>query len=113
MRMPSTLELLELFKTNAYRIPYEFLKVILPRRVVDHHIELEFGDLPLTQVPYRLLGLELNDLRHQLRELVDVKSFFHSHFPHGAPVLFKKNKDKNEMRICIDYQALRKYAMNN
>ena len=56
--------------------------------------------------------LELNELKSQLKELIDKKYIWQSVFPWGAPVIFVKKKDKT-MRLCIDYRQLNKMTIKN
>lgn len=39
---------------------------------VDHHIEPEPGTKPLAIVPYQMTPLELEELRKQLKEMLDI-----------------------------------------
>ena len=45
---------------------------------------------------------ELNELKSQLKELIDKKYIRPSVSPLGEPVIFVKKKDRT-MRLCIDY----------
>ena len=46
--------------------------------------------------------LELNELKSQLKELIDKNYIRPSVSPWGAPVIFVKKKDET-LRLCIDY----------
>ena len=46
-------------------------KELPPRRAIDHRIELVPGTKPPSQAPYRMLPIELANLRKQLEELID------------------------------------------
>ncbi|GJT45452.1 hypothetical protein Tco_0954167 [Tanacetum coccineum] len=88
-------------------MPKELPKKLPPRREVDHTIELETGSKPPAKAPYRMPPPELEELRKQLKELMDAGYIRPSKAPYGAPVLFQRKKDES-LRICIDYQALNK-----
>ncbi|GJT21152.1 retrovirus-related pol polyprotein from transposon TNT 1-94 [Tanacetum coccineum] len=52
-------------------MPKELPKKLPPRREVDHTIELETGSKPPAKAPYRMPPPELEELRKQLKELID------------------------------------------
>ncbi|XP_068658021.1 uncharacterized protein [Aristolochia californica] len=52
-------------------MPPELPKRLPPRREVNHQIELEPGSRPPALAPYRMSPPELEELRRQLRELMD------------------------------------------
>ena len=56
--------------------------------------------------------LELNELKSQLKELIDNKYIRPSVSPWGAPIIFVKKKDKT-MQLCIDYRQLNKMTIKN
>ena len=56
--------------------------------------------------------LELNELKSQLKELIDKKYIRPSVSPWGEPVIFVKKKDRT-MRIHIDYCQLNKMTIKN
>ena len=64
-----------------------------PRRELDFTIELVPGSVPSSKAPYCMNILELNELKSQLKELIDKKYIRPSLSPWGAPVIFVKNKD--------------------
>ena len=63
-----------------------------PRRVVDFSIELHPGTSPISMTPHRMELVELQELRVQLKELLDKGFIRPSTSPWGAPVLFAKKK---------------------
>ncbi|CAN1260507.1 Transposon Ty3-I Gag-Pol polyprotein [Linum perenne] len=102
-------EVLEEFKDV---MPPELPKELPPSRGVDHKIELEIGARPPAKAPYRMAPPELEELKKQLKELLDAGYIQPSKSPFGAPVLFQKKKD-GSMRLCIDYRALNKVTVKN
>ena len=62
--------------------------------------------------PYRMAPPELEELRRQLKELLDVGFIHPSKAPYGALVLFQK-KHNGSLWMCIDYQALNKVTVKN
>lgn len=93
-------------------MPPKLPKRLPPRREVDHRIELEPGAKPPAMAPYRMDPPELEELRRQLRELLDAGFFQPSKAPYGAPVLFQKKHD-GSLRLCIDDRALNKVTIKN
>ncbi|GJU13412.1 hypothetical protein Tco_1135808 [Tanacetum coccineum] len=55
---------------------------------------------------------ELEELRKQLKELLDAGYIRPSKAPYGALVLFQRKKDRS-LRMCIDYRALNKVTIKN
>lgn len=55
---------------------------------------------------------ELDELRRQLKELLDLGLIRPSSSPWGAPVLYVKKKD-GSMRLCIDYRAINAVTRRN
>lgn len=110
MKAPKEIqEVLEEFKDV---MPPELPKKLPPRREVDHEIELEPGAKPPAMGPYRMAPPELEELRRQLKELLDAGFIRPSKAPFGAPVLFQKKQD-GSLRMCIDYRALNKVTIKN
>ena len=64
-----------------------------PKRELDFTIEPVPGVVPSSKAPYRMNILELNELKSQLKELIDKKYIRPSVSPWGAPVIFVKKKD--------------------
>ena len=85
---------------------------IPPDREVEFGIDLLLGTQPISIPPYRMAPAELNELKEQLKDLLD-KGFIHpSCSPWGAPVLFVKKKD-GSLRLCVDYRQLNKVTVKN
>jgi hypothetical protein len=93
-------------------MPSELPKRLPPRRDVDHCIDLVPGSKPPAGVPYRMAPPELEELRRQLKELLDAGFIQPSKAPYGAPVLFQRKHD-GSLRMCIDYRALNKITLKN
>jgi hypothetical protein len=55
---------------------------------------------------------ELEDLKKQLKELLDKKFIRPSSSPWGAPVIFIEKKDGTQ-RMCVDYRALNEVTIKN
>nr|CAD1829916.1 unnamed protein product [Ananas comosus var. bracteatus] len=93
-------------------MPQELPKRLPPRREVDHAIELEPGAKPPAKAPYRMAPPELEELQHQLKDLLDAGFIRPSKAPYGAPVLFQRKSD-GSLRLCIDYRALNKVTVKS
>ena len=74
-------------------MPPELPKKLPPRREEYHKIELESGAKPPSMGPYRMAPPELEELRRQLKELLDAGFIQPSKAPYGAPVLIQKKHD--------------------
>nr|XP_016507873.1 PREDICTED: uncharacterized protein LOC107825524 [Nicotiana tabacum] len=73
----------KLLEENKYVMPEELPKHLPPRQEVDHKIELESGDKPPVFAPYRMAPPELEELKKQLKELLDVGHIRPSKAPFG------------------------------
>jgi hypothetical protein len=66
---------------------------------IEFFIDLLPGTAPIAKGPYRMSVGELEELKKQLKELLD-KWFIHpSSSPWGAPVIFVEKKDTTK-RMC-------------
>ncbi|WRX14563.1 Reverse transcriptase domain - like 10 [Theobroma cacao] len=81
-------------------------------REFEFTIDLLSGTAPIFILPYRMAPVELNELKVQLKELVDKGFICPSTSPWGAPILFLKKKD-GTLRLCIDYRQLNKMTIKN
>jgi len=71
-------------------------------------MRIETGDAEPIKLPYYKMGpADLDELKIQLKKLLEAKLIRPSISPWGAPVLFVKKKDGSR-RLCIDYRALNK-----
>lgn len=102
----------EILKEFADVTPSELQKNLLPRRAIDHKIDIVPGAKPPARAPTRMSPLELAELRKQLTELLDAGFIQPSKAPYGAPVLFQKKQD-GSLRMCVDYRALNKVTVKN
>ncbi|KAE8665117.1 cytochrome P450 78A7-like [Hibiscus syriacus] len=93
-------------------MPTELPKHLPPKREVDHKIELVENAKPPARAPYRMAPLELEEMRKQLKDLLDAGYIRPSKSPYGAPVLFQMKHD-GSLRMCIDYRALNKLTVKN
>ena len=83
-----------------------------PHRDVDFGIELHPGISPISMTPHRMEPVELQELRFQLKELLDKRFIRPSTSSWGAPVLFAKKKGKT-LRLYIDYRQLNMVTIKN
>ena len=85
-----------------------------PERKFQHVIQLENENVkPVNRAPFRMSPAELDELRKQLKELLDLGLIRPSTSPWGSPVLFVRKKDGKSLRMCIDYRALNKLTVKN
>ena len=92
--------------------PEELPARLPPKRNIEHGIEIESGSTPPSRPPYRLSFIEQDELKKQLRSLLDNKLIRPSCSPYGSPVLFVKKKS-GELRMCIDFRALNNITIKN
>ncbi|CAA0816696.1 Uncharacterized mitochondrial protein AtMg00860, partial [Striga hermonthica] len=83
-----------------------------PDRQVEFTIDLVPGAGPVSKAPYRMAPKELQELKAQIQELLNLGFIGPSVSPWGAPVLFVKKKD-GSMRMCIDYRELNALIVKN
>ena len=93
-------------------MPPELLKRLPPRREEDHKIKLEPKVKPLAMGPYRMAPPKPEELRRQLKELLDAEFIQPSKAPYGTLVLFQNKRD-GSLPMCIDYRALNKVTVKN
>ncbi|XP_070006047.1 uncharacterized protein [Nicotiana sylvestris] len=93
--MPIVREFPEVFPDDLPGLP--------PEKIIDFGIDLMLGTQPISIPPYRMAPAELNELREQLKDLLDKGFIRPSVSPWGAPVLFVKKKD-GSLRMCVDYR---------
>ena len=105
-------EILNLVNKYNEIFPEELPAKLPPRRNIEHGIELELGTSPPSRPPYRLSFVEQDELRKQLKQLLDNQLIRPSCSPYGSPVLFVKKKS-GELRMCIDFRALNNITIKN
>jgi hypothetical protein len=94
------LEHLPVVKEFADVFPEELLG--MPReRQLEFTIDLKPGTKPIARAPYRMSTPELQEMKVQLKELLDLGLIRPSVSPWGAPVIFIRKKD-GSWRLCID-----------
>lgn len=62
----------------------ELPKQLPLRREMDYNIELELGAKLLARTPYRMSSSELEELRREIKELLDVRYIQPSKAPYGG-----------------------------
>jgi hypothetical protein len=90
----------------------EELPGMSPERELEFTIDLKPGTEPIARTPYQMSTPELQELRMQLKELLDLGLIHPSVSPWGAPVIFIWKKD-GSWRLCIDYHQLNKATIKN
>ncbi|CAA0811648.1 Uncharacterized mitochondrial protein AtMg00860, partial [Striga hermonthica] len=79
---------------------------------VEFTIDLVPGADPVSKAPNRMAPKELQELKAQIQELLNLGFIRPSVSPWGAPVLFVKKKD-GTMRMCLDYRELNALTVKN
>jgi hypothetical protein len=90
----------------------EELPGMLPKRELEFTIDLKPGTKMIAKKPYRMSTPELQELKMQLKELLDLGLIRPSVSPWGAPVIFIRKKD-GSWRLCIDYHQMNKATIKN
>jgi hypothetical protein len=73
-----------------------------PEGAIEFKIDLQPGTAPIAKALYKMMPVELAELKIQLQDLQD-KGFIHpSSSPWGCPALFMSKKDK-DLHLCVDY----------
>ncbi|BBN67639.1 hypothetical protein Prudu_138S000300 [Prunus dulcis] len=89
----------------------ELPKTLPTRRKVDHAIELEPSAKPPAKAPYRMAPPELEELRKQLKQLLNAR-YIQPSKPLWFPSSFPEEKE-GTLRLCIDYRTLNKVTIKN
>jgi hypothetical protein len=90
----------------------EELTELTPDRDVEFVIELMPVAGPIAKSPYRMSSGELDELKKQLKKLLEQGFVRPSASPWGSPVLFVEKKDGTK-RMCIDYRTLNSMTIKN
>jgi hypothetical protein len=93
------LEHLPAVKEFADVFPEEFPGMPLEREL-EFTIDLKPGTEPIARTPYRMSTLELQELKMQLKELLDLGLIRPSVSPWCAPIVFIRKKD-GLWRLCM------------
>ena len=95
-----------------YSVVFQEPTNLPPHRWAIHGIELLPNDKPPLRPCYKFSYVELEELRHQLKDPTDKGFIQPSKSPFEAPVLFVKLKD-GSMRMSMDYRALNKITVKH
>jgi hypothetical protein len=105
--------------SNQNHVVDEFLDVFLdelsgmpPDRDIQFINELLPGTAPIAKRPYRMRVDELEELKKQIKELLNKGFIRPSSSPWGAPVIFVDKKDGTQ-RMCVDYRSLNEVTIKN
>ena len=108
---PSTDEMAKALVAEFSDVFQDKLPGLPPKRDIEHVIDT--GDAaPISRPPYKMSPRELDELRRQLKELLDLGLIRPSNSEWGSPVLFVRKKD-GSMRMCIDYRAVNRCTKRN
>jgi hypothetical protein len=90
----------------------EELTELPPDRDVKFVVELMPEAGPVAKSPYRMSSDELDELKKQLKKLLEQGFVRPSASPWGSRVLFVEKKDETK-RMCIDYRTLNSMTIKN
>jgi hypothetical protein len=79
---------------------------------VEFKIELISGTAPISKRPYRMLPIEIAEIKTQLSELLQKVLLRPSSSPWGCPAIFVKKKDQS-LCMCVDYRPLNAVTIKN
>lgn len=83
-----------------------------PDRTIKHTVPLSPGFTPPARTPYRMSATELQELKRQINELLDMGFIQPSSSPFASPVLLVP-KPNGTWRLCVDYRALNMGTVKN
>ena len=83
-----------------------------PNRDIEFLIELLPGTRPISKRPYRMPVNDLEEIKKQIKELLEKGYIRRSSSPWGAPVLLVEKKDKS-LRMVVDYRTLNEVMIKN
>jgi hypothetical protein len=102
--LPVVKDFSDVFPEDLPRMP--------PERELEFTIDLKLGTELIARTPYQMSTPELQELKMQLKDLLDLRLIRPSVSPWGAPVIFIQKKDRS-WRLCIDYRQLNKATIKN
>ena len=105
------LEHLPMVKEFTDVFPEEF-PGMMPERELEFTVDLKPGIEPISRTPYRMLTPDLQELKMQLKELLDLGLIRPSVSPWRALIIFIRMKDRS-WRLCIEYHQLNKATIKN
>ncbi len=83
-----------------------------PDRDIEFLIELLAGTAPISKRPYRMPAKDLEEIKKQIKELLDKGYIRPSSSPWGSPVLLVEKKD-GSLRMVVDYRGLNEVTIKN
>ena len=83
-----------------------------PDRDIEFLIELSPGTGPISKRPYRMVTNDLEEIKKQIKELLEKGYIRPSSSRWGALVLLVEKKDGSS-RMVVDYSALNKVTIKN
>ena len=83
-----------------------------PDRDIKFLIELLPGTRTISKRPYRMPAKDLEEIKTQIKELLDKGYIRPSSSPWGSPVLLVKKKD-GSLRMVVDYRGLNEVTIKN